>query len=279
MDKKLPIILSAMMSIFPVHSDAGSIDILYSAINHKPSHASSSYQFIFDRLNKKSKSSDVKIITSKEELKELEKDEKLEGQLLGIDVSKWNGDIDWKEVKNAGIEFAIIRAGYGKNTVDIQFKSNIEGCIENDIYVGIYWFSYAYTDDMAYNEAAFCKKVISQYKEHIKMGVWFDFEYDSTAYASRNGVHITKDKCTNIAYAFCKCMEKEGYQVGIYTNIDYANNYYTKQILKDYNVWIADWNAECRYNGKYLIWQYTDGGKVKGINGKVDMDWYYGDRK
>lgn len=276
MDKKIPIILSAIISIFPSSSEAGGIDILYSAMNNKKT--PTSVQRLFDRIGKKSKVNDVKIITSKEELKQLEND-KPKGQLLGIDVSKWNGDIDWEEVKKAGIEFAIIRAGYGKNTIDQQFKRNIEGCIDNDIHIGVYWFSYAYTNEMAYQEAAFCKKVIGPYKKYINMGVWFDFEYDSTAYATRHGVTITKDKCTNIAYAFCRGIEKEGYLVGIYTNIDYANNFYTKQILEEYNVWIADWNAECRYNGKYLIWQYTDGGEVKGINGKVDMDWYYGDKQ
>lgn len=278
MDKKIPIILSAMISIFPSSYEAGGVDILYSAMNNNK-HTPNGIQYLFDRIGKKQKTNDVKIITSKEELKELEKDKKLNGKLLGIDVSKWNGNIDWSEVKRAGIEFAIIRAGYGSNTVDQQFKNNIEGCIENDIYVGVYWFSYAYTEEMAYQEASFCKRIVEPYRKYIKVGVWFDFEYDSTAYATRHGVHITKDKCTNIAYAFCKAIQKEEYQVGIYTNIDYANNYYTKQILEEYNVWIADWNAECRYNGKYLVWQYTDGGEVKGINGKVDMDWYYGNKK
>ncbi len=276
MNKKIPILLSAIISIFPSYSQAGGVDILYSALNkNKPP---SSVQNLLDRV-KKSKSNDVKIITNKEELQQIEKDDKLKGQLLGIDVSKWNGDINWKEVKEAGIEFAIIRAGYGQNTIDIQFERNIKGCIDNNIYVGVYWFSYAYTNDMAYKEAEFCKKIIKPYKKHIKLGVWFDFEYDSTAYATRHGVHITRDKCTNIAYAFCKSIEKDNYQAGIYTNIDYANNYFTKQILEEYNVWIADWSAVCRYDGKYLIWQYTDGGEIKGINGKVDMDWYYGDKR
>ena len=275
MNKKIPIIISILLSMFPIIGEAGGLDMIYNAVNKKPS---PSVQQLLDRIGK-NKNNQVKIIKNDKELKELEKDGKLNEQLLGIDVSKWNGNINWKEVKEAGIEFAIIRAGYGKDTVDIQFKKNIEGCIENDIYVGVYWFSYAYTEDMAYKEAVFCQKVIEPYRKNIKVGVWFDFEYDSTAYATRHGVKITKGKCTSITYAFCNAMKKAGYQVGIYTNIDYANNYYTKEILEEFNVWIADWEAKCRYNGKYLIWQYTDGGIVKGINGKVDMDWYYGDKR
>ena len=276
MRRLIPIILSIMLSLVPSVSRAGGTDILREAMSHK--HKPIGINQLLDRV-KKNNTSKVTIVKNEEELRKVEKDDKLKGELLGIDVSKWNGDINWKEVKKAGIQFAIIRAGYGKNTVDQQFERNIEGCIKNDIYVGVYWFSYAYTDDMAAKEAAFCNKVIEPYKEHIKLGVWFDFEYDSTAYATRHGVHITKDKCTDITYSFCKAIEKYGYKVGIYTNIDYANNYYTKQILEEYYVWIADWEAECRYDGKYLIWQYTDGGIVKGINGKVDMDWYYGDKR
>ena len=280
MSKKtaLTVIFATILAMPPSSTDAGGIDLLYKAMGSKGK-SNIGIDYLLEKLGKKNKNNDVKVITNKEELEKIEKDDKLDGQLLGIDVSKWNGDIDWKEVKEAGIEFAIIRAGYGQNTVDIQFERNIKGCIENDIYIGIYWFSYAYTDDMATKEASFCKRVIAPYKDSIKLGVWFDFEYDSTAFASRHGVHITKDKCTNIAYAFCKEIENGGYKAGIYTNIDYANNYFTKQILQDYNVWIADWSAVCRYDGKYLIWQYTDGGEVKGINGKVDMDWYYGDKQ
>lgn len=274
----LTVIFATILAMPPMSTEAGGMDMLYKSIDSKGK-SDSGINYLLGRIGKKNKNNNVKVVTNKEELKELEKDDKLKGQLLGIDVSKWNGDINWKEVKEAGIEFAIIRAGYGQSTVDIQFERNIKGCIENDIYVGVYWFSYAYTNDMAVKEAQFCQKIIKPYKEHIKLGVWFDFEYDSTAYATRHGVHITKDKCTNIAYAFCKEIERGGYQAGIYTNIDYANNYFTKQILEEYNVWIADWSAVCRYDGKYLIWQYTDGGEVKGINGKVDMDWYYGDKK
>lgn len=280
MSKKtvLTVIFATILAMPPSSTDAGGIDLLYKAMGSKGK-SNIGIDYLLEKIRKKNKNNGVKVITNKEELEEIERDDKLNGQLLGIDVSKWNGDIDWKEVKEAGIEFAIIRAGYGQNTVDIQFERNIKGCIDNDIYIGIYWFSYAYTDDMATKEASFCKRVIAPYKKDIKLGVWFDFEYDSTAFASRRGVHITKDKCTNIAYAFCKEIENGGYKAGIYTNIDYANNYFTKQILQEYNVWIADWSAVCRYDGKYLIWQYTDGGEVKGINGKVDMDWYYGDKR
>lgn len=277
--RRLVTLITCILLIFPpVQINAGGLDLIRSISGNNRSNESMGIRIITERIKKKNKT-EVKIIKNKNELKAAEKDKKLQGQLLGIDVSKWNGNIDWKEVKEAGIEFAIIRAGYGQNTVDIQFERNIKGCIENDIYVGVYWFSYAYTSEMAVKEAQFCKSIIGPYEKYIKLGVWFDFEYDSTAYATRRGVHITKDKCTNIAYAFCKEIEKDDYQAGIYTNIDYANNYFTKDILKEYNVWIADWSAVCRYDGKYLIWQYTDGGEVKGINGKVDMDWYYGDKQ
>lgn len=282
MKKLFSFLLSLMLILTPVSVDAGAMDLIYAALNNRNKKSSSS-NILWDIINpKKEEDSEqqVKIITNDEELKQVEND-KIKGQLLGIDVSKWNGDINWPNVKKAGIQFAIIRAGYGQNTIDYQFKKNIQGCIDNDIYVGIYWFSYALNDDMAIKEAKKCIKVIEPYRDQIKLGVWFDYEYDSVAYATRNGVHINRAKCTSITYAFCKEITKAGYDAGIYTNLDFINNYYTKEILDEYDIWLAIWNNNVKsvYKDKCLVWQYTDNGRVKGIVGKVDMDIYYGDRK
>lgn len=258
--------------------------MIYDALNKDNSNNNSPLQMILNVLNPKKetpkpkKQQKVKIITSKEELNQVQKDPKLESQLVGVDVSKWNGNINWKEAKEAGVQFAIIRAGYGQTNVDFQFKRNIEGCIENNIYIGIYWFSYAYTDNMALQEAKKCIQVIEPYKEYIKMPVFFDFEYDSVAYATRNGVHITKARCTSITDTFCKFIVANGYGTGIYTNLDFSKNYYTRTILDTYNTWVADWSGSCSYNGRYLMWQYTENGRIKGI-GKVDMNIYYGQNR
>ena len=119
--------------------------------------------------------------------------------IKGIDVSKHNGTINWSKVKNDGVKFAIIRAGYGTDTIDPKFKSNIEGAIAAGLDVGIYWFSYATSESKAKVEANKCIEVLKQYKDKITYPVFFDFEYDSVSYAKKKGVSITKTLASSMA--------------------------------------------------------------------------------
>lgn len=192
----------------------------------------------------------------------------------GVDVSKWQGKIDWERVKKAGIQFAIIRAGYGQNNIDEQFKRNISECNRLSIPAGVYWFSYAYTPVMAKQEAQYCLNAIKPYR--IEYPVVFDFEYDSVNYAKKKGVTITKALATDIAEAFLKTIEESGYYPMIYTNRDYMVNMFDMNRLKKYDIWYA------RYTSKLdkqdvAIWQYTSSGKVDGISGNVDMNISYKD--
>lgn len=195
--------------------------------------------------------------------------------LKGIDVSKWDGDIDWKKVKKAGIDFAIIRAGYGQNSIDYKFRENIEGAYKNGIIVGIYWFSYAYNTNMAKNEAKKCMEILKIYKNKITMPVFFDFEYDSMDHANKHGVTLNKNEVSDIAETFCHTITKGGYRCGIYTNLDYVNRYFKQDVLNKYDVWIAQWTSTCTYKHKYIMWQYSSTGRVPGITTNVDMNLYY----
>ena len=159
--------------------------------------------------------------------------------ILGLDVSKWNGTIDWKAVKKAGIQFVIIRAGYGTGYVDPYFKRNIEAAIENNLLIGVYWFSYSHTFQGAKLEAEKCIKTISPYKEHITLPVFWDFEYDSVNYAKKNGHYISKNLASGMADTFCTTINSKGFRAGIYTNIDYSNRYFLKDVLAKYHTWIA----------------------------------------
>ena len=210
------------------------------------------------------KEQDVKIIENNTQLNETKKDKDKDAYIIGLDISKWNGNINWKEVKSSGVKFVIIRAGYGSNDIDVKFKQNIENAIENDMMIGIYWFSYAYTDDMARNEAQYCMNVIEPYKDKITLPIFYDFEYDSVDYAKRKCVNITKEKSSSMADIFCKTIKKQGYQSGIYTNIDYANNYFSEDVLNKYHTWIAQWTSTCTYKGHYIIWQCTDNFRING---------------
>ena len=192
----------------------------------------------------------------------------------GIDVSKWQGVIDWEKVKADGIQFVIIRAGYGKNNIDEYFERNISECNRLGIPCGVYWFSYAYNEEMARQEAQYCLEAIKPYK--VEYPVCFDFEYDSVDYAKKKGVIITKALATKIADAFLSEIESAGYYAMNYANKDYLKNMFDMERLKKYDLWYAYWSTNCDRND-VGIWQYTSNGKVNGIQGRVDMNIAYKD--
>ena len=195
--------------------------------------------------------------------------------IKGIDVSKHNGNINWKKVKDDGIKFVIIRAGYGSSTVDEKFEEYIKGAIEEGIDVGIYWFSYAISEEKAKLEAVKCMEVIKPYKDKITYPVFYDFEYDSVSYAKKQGVSINKTKATTFAYSFLKEIEKGGYIPGLYTNIDFSNNYFFKSLQRDYDLWIAQYTSRCSYSESHVMWQYSESGRVSGIAGDTDLNYCY----
>ena len=124
------------------------IDIINEIRNRDVDRPSTANSLILNALDKNKNNIEVEIIKDKKDVSEVKKTKTkkvYKDRLIGIDISKWNGDIDWKSVKNAGIDFVIIRAGYGTGYVDPYFKQNIESAIENDMLIGVYWFSYAYT--------------------------------------------------------------------------------------------------------------------------------------
>lgn len=188
----------------------------------------------------------------------------------GIDVSKHNGSINWDKVKKAGIKFAMIRAGYGANNIDEKFKFNISECNRLGIPCGVYWFSYAYTIEMAKKEAQYCLAAVKPYK--LEYPISFDFEYDSVEYAKQKGVTIGKGLASDITQAFCSEIEKAGYYVINYSNIDYLNNYFETKVSAKYGLWLAQWNNNEQPSRECQLWQYSAEGKVNGISGKVDMN-------
>ena len=193
-----------------------------------------------------------------------------------IDVSEFQGKIDFKKVKASGIEGVIIRAGYGKGNSDDYFVRNINGAIKNKLHVGIYWFSYAYTAGMAKKEAEYCHEMIQTYKLNIDLPVFIDWEYDSMRYAEKNGVSPDKKLVTDMTKAFCEEITKLGYDAGYYTNWDYYKNYYYPTKLKSYKLWFADYEDDYK---KCYLQQTSASGEVMGIVGKVDLDVLRGEIK
>lgn len=189
--------------------------------------------------------------------------------LKGIDVSRHQGAIDWAKVKESGVQFAIIRAGYGKYAYqeDPCFEDNIEGAYNASIPVGVYWYSYADTAAEARQEAEVCLTVIKPYKDMITLPVFFDQEYEPAILAAGNSIR------TQCCVAFIEAIEAAGYKAGLYGSQDWLDNKIDdSQIPATATVWVAQYGNKCTYKGRYTIWQYTSTGKVNGIAGNVDMN-------
>lgn len=184
----------------------------------------------------------------------------------GIDVSKWQGEINWSKVKNSGIQFVMIRSSYGSGQEDICFKYNYDQAKRVGICVGAYHYSYATTPEEAVKEAEFCLSVLKGKK--FEYPIAFDME-DSTLAA------LGKEKISEIAKAFCNKMEENGYYVCLYANLYWLNNYFTDEIFEKYDIWLAQWASKPTFTRPYGIWQNSSKGKVDGINGNVDTDESY----
>lgn len=191
----------------------------------------------------------------------------------GIDVSVWQGDIDWNEVKNSGIEFAIIRSGWGYSgdgEIDKYFIENIRNAKSAGIKVGVYHYSYATSVDNAKQEAKYCLDIVKSTGIKLDLPIYFDIEDDSIS-----GKH-DKNIRTEMCITFCTEIEKAGYWAGVYTNLNWFNDYLNKEELAmRYTLWLAQYND--KNDMQCDVWQYTSSGKVNGISGNVDMNIMYRD--
>lgn len=192
--------------------------------------------------------------------------------LKGIDVSEFQGQIDWDKVKSDGVEFAILRVGFGTDVTsqdDKYIERNIEECERLNIPFGVYLFSYANTVDKAKSEAEHTLRLIKNHK--LAMGVWYDIEDNNTSGS------VSKETLTNIINTYCNTIKNAGYEVGVYASLSWLNNKIESSIKNTYPIWVAQYYKECQYEGKYVMWQYTSNGKVDGISGNVDMNYFYGE--
>lgn len=199
--------------------------------------------------------------------------------MKGIDVSVHNGKIDFAKVKAAGIEFVIIRAGYGKHISqkDKNFEKNYKAAKAAGLKVGAYWYSYAGTDATVSNdsaryeaaqEAATCLEAIKG--KQFEMPIYFDIE-------EQKQFHRGKTFCSDIVKAFCNALEKAGYFAGFYTSRSAVTQYISEDVAKRYALWVAEWGSKVNYAGSYGMWQYSSSGRVSGIIGSLDMDISYVD--
>lgn len=189
---------------------------------------------------------------------------------LCIDVSEHNGTIDWAAVKKAGINYAIIRDGYGTSHVDNCFVRNMEGAIAQSIHIGIYHFSYALSAADAKAEAEYVLQLIKQYKDKIVLPVFFDFEYDTVAYAKKQGVTLGKEAFNAHTVAFCDTIQAAGYRAGVYYNLDYLRRYVDIDRIGKYVQWYAQY-ADTASATTWDLWQYSSSYTIAGCAGKFDV--------
>ena len=202
----------------------------------------------------------------------------------GVDISKHNS-INWNKVRKTEIDFVLIRAGFGVNTVDAKFIENIENAIKCGLDIGIYWFSYASNPIQAKEEAEFCLKTISPYRKYINYPIWFDWEGDSYNYVVKTyNIIPTKELVSNIAISFMETIKAAGYMTGNYSNKSYLNNFFNDTVKNNYDTWLAHVKDKpgnplyvSDYKGKYTIHQYSWVGKPSGFLSNTDMDYCYKD--
>ena len=189
--------------------------------------------------------------------------------MIGIDVSKHNGSIDFNKVKADGYDFVIIRAGYGKSNKDTNFADNVKKALSAGLKIGAYWFIYAKTSNDIIANVRMAHATLNNYKDKLEMGVWADYEYDSDRYVGRQ---LSVQERTAWVKAFIEGMKSNGYDCGLYANPDYLDNKFGN--LKSYKLWISRYTDDENKvkNYKPIIWQYSSTGKVAGINGNVDLN-------
>lgn len=198
--------------------------------------------------------------------------------IYGIDVSQFNGEIDWQQVRSAGVEFVIVQAGYGSrlSNKDPRFDANVEGALAAGIEVGAYWFSYAYTPEQASAEAELLLQIVEPYRGRMAYPLCYDWEYASYRYAQQQGVTPTPTLITDMAIAFLNRIQEGGYYAMNYANLDYYYHYYQADRMAVYDLWLAD------YNGAPAvpcgIQQTGDNGQFEGISSEnTDTDAAYKD--
>jgi len=203
-----------------------------------------------------------------------------EGQVQshkGIDVSKFQGKIDWQKVAEDGVEFAIIRVGLrgygsGKLVEDEYYEDNIKGALRAGIKVGVYIFSQAINEEELLEEAEFVLDKIAPYQ--IQCPVVFDVEKVAGADGRMNTLSV--EERTNLTLLFCQTIERAGYRPMIYHNMEMATLMLDLETLESYGKWFAYYNEDLYYPYAYDVWQYSEKGSINGIEGDVDLNISFG---
>lgn len=198
--------------------------------------------------------------------------------MKGIDVSAWNGKLDWNALKSEGVEFAILRCGVGSDIYeqdDVQFENNCRGCEEAGIPYGVYLYSYALDMNDLHSEIEHVERLISG--KNITLGVWFDME-DSDDYKTNHGVcpYDNGELMTEFCRTFIDHFKSKGIKAGVYSNYDYFHNVLDYNSFSKDEIWLAHWGID-EPSMDCTMWQYTSDETFECSYARFDGNYYYGD--
>lgn len=248
--------------------NVGSYNLVFKATDSSGNVSKKKFILNVNEASSKKESNGVKSVT---EFSDVIKNYKNDNTQIGIDVSKWQGDIDFSKLKSAGVEFVIIRIGSstginGENFIDSKFIQNIKNANSVGIPVGVYFYSYANSVDRVISDAKWIIENIKDYK--VELPIAFDWEN----WGSFNTYELSFFGLTNMAKRFMDTVKDAGYDAMLYSSKTYLENIW---MSVDYPVWLAHYTKNTNYAGDYSYWQICSNGRVDGINGDVDIDIRY----
>ncbi|MCR4584246.1 MAG: hypothetical protein K5686_00845 [Lachnospiraceae bacterium] len=215
---------------------------------------------------------DTEVREAADDADETEHTDKWEGTdaAFGVDVSKYQKEIDWKKAAAAGVQFAIVRCGYrgsssGALVEDPYFKKNMEGAAAAGVQLGVYFFTQAVNETEAVEEASMAAMLCKDYE--LDYPIFIDVES-----AGGRADNLDTDTRTAVIKAFCETVQSAGYHGGIYASRSWFEKKIHDEEIEDYVRWLAEWRATPKYKGNFSLWQYTSSGHIDGINNRVDLD-------
>lgn len=249
--------------------EVGSYKLVFKAEDSNGNKAEKKFTLNVNEPKKGGSNSNTEKVTT--DFSQIVKDYKNDDTQIGIDVSKWQGDIDFSKLKTSGVEFVIIRVGSsnglnGENFVDSKFIQNVKNANAVGIPVGIYFYSYASTIDRAISDAKWIVEQIKDYK--VDLPIAFDWEN----WGSFNKFDVSFFGLTNIAKGFMDTIKYAGYDAMLYSSKTYLENIW---LPTSYPVWLAHYTKNTNYTGEYSFWQMCSNGRVDGISGDVDINIRY----
>ncbi len=249
--------------------EVGSYKLVFKAEDSNGNKAEKKFTLNVNEPKKGGSNSNTEKVTT--DFSQIVKDYKNDDTQIGIDVSKWQGDIDFSKLKASGVEFVIIRVGSsnglnGENFVDSKFIQNVKNANAVGIPVGIYFYSYASTIDRAISDAKWIVEQIKDYK--VDLPIAFDWEN----WGSFNKFDVSFFGLTNIAKGFMDTIKDAGYDAMLYSSKTYLENIW---LPTSYPVWLAHYTKNTNYTGEYSFWQMCSNGRVDGISGDVDINIRY----